>query len=86
MKNPLPPKIIIGVVMMKSHTPAVNHGRNENGTHVRTVAPAARPRNKPALKIARARTPVRAIVTLLFIDFNSASGASNVLTQVSLQK
>ena len=61
--------------MIKSQTPALNHGRNEKGTQVRTVAPAARPRNKAALKIAR-----------LFIDLSSASGDSNVLTQSSLQK
>ena len=56
------------------------------GAQVSRVAPAAKARNAPARNTANASTPVKAMVTRVFIAFSSDSGDSNVCRQLSLQK
>src|SRR5674536_390943 len=73
-----------GVARMNSHTAPVNQGRESNGTHVSTLAPAARPRNSATLTIERIRTPESATVARRFMSFNALSGSSKALAHASM--
>ena len=75
-----------GVTNKNSHMPQVNQGSASNGTQVMMVAPVASAMKAPARMMARASTPVSAMVTRMRMDFNSCSGDSNVRWQPLLQK
>ncbi len=66
--------------------PQVNQGNCGIGAQLTMVAPVANARKAPARSMARARTPVSAIMTRVFIDLSSASGDSKVRWQPTLQK
>lgn len=56
------------------------------GVQISRVALVAKARNAPACNAANASTPVRIMVTRVFIAFNSNSGDSNACRQFLLQK